>query len=501
MISQLLYNVFLFTLGFMILAPWPVLSPHLCGMLGLFAGFAAWSILSIVIFVLRVPYVLPVMLLACLALVAIGITLQKSTLKERGFLRQRVTWFAVYLVVFVAVSIAASTTCYLFFTPDSYVYIAGAGALIEQSGSLQPPNCGPELVATMASAGPIALAALWAGSRLFGVEFWYSCVPIAAFWFLAAFTRLTFMDLASTVQQRRQRIILALLASALLLSVPSFLYNSHYLHSNLLTGFFYAFSLVGVSLYRQERTRFWLVFSAVSLSFCLLLRTEMVQYAAIPVALAIGTHGIRKEEYLAFLLPLLSVGVMSQVLKTMAGHSGHDPNTIQWGFLGIYALSYVIIHLRWTKVNLAPLVPRAAATLLVLIVLYSLFFNHGGMVRSLSGLLHVVSYREGLLEGGAWGGIWLFIAACAVLNATFVHSRSFRLYGFALIVYFTVRALIYSLPFFPNVEINQYNSGARILFHILPVAIIGSVHILGASLGSFSALIDTAESSESPGPP
>lgn len=482
MAAQILYNAFLFTTGFMILAPWPALTPHLCGLLGLFGGFAIWSIISVFVFILHIPYTLAIMLPACLAVSVIGFWIRRDSFNEKAFWLRRILWFTVYLVALVGVTLVASQTNYLFFTPDSYSYIAGAGALIEQSKSLAPGDYSPGLVATISSAGPIALAALWAGSRMFGVEFWYSVIPVAATGFLPTFALLTLKDLEGTVPRRSLRATLALLAALLLLSVPSFLYNSHYLHSNLLTGFFFTFAVVGVSVHRRSRESLWLLIAAVAMSCCILLRTEMVQYAAIPIVLVLGTDRISPRRYLLFLAPILLVASLSQLLKGMAGHSTHDPSVLQWGFLGIYAASYTVIHLQWTRKRLAPLAPRATASLLVIIVLYSLYFNHQGMVRSLSGLLHVVSYREGLLEGGAWGGTWLLIGACATLNAAFIRNRVFRLYGFALVVYFAVRAMIYSLPFFPNVEINQYNSGARILFHILPAAIVGAMHILGSAL-------------------
>ncbi|MCK5849669.1 MAG: hypothetical protein KAH23_02045 [Kiritimatiellae bacterium] len=453
-----------------------------------FVGVVVWSISSMLLLVVRIPVRPYIVIPLCVCIIGVAYYLNRAAKHEfkKNTLRYIVLSF-VYVTVFMLANILVLNTNRIILTPDSFGY-SGMGLIIAESGTFPAPGLDAESASGFIHQGNILLPLLWAGSKFFGVDFYFSVFPLAALCFLPAFALLFVVSSNGLGLGMKTRVMLGCVGAMLLGSVPSYWHHAYYLSSGTLTAVFFTMCVSGVWIYRRQGDVRWLVLASLCQICTVLLRTEMLNFSVIPIVMLMGgACRIKRRDYIAFLAPYLLVCVIWQGYKTyqggMGGFGEHENSLIQLGTLFIFALTYVVIHFRFTRRVLVPLAPCLLVCVLLSYLIFALYFNHTGTVRSIAGLLQALSYPMGWCEGGAWGWIWLTMAVFAVVNCAFIRSKSFVFWGQAVLIYLSMRIILYSLDFmFPDAAINQFNSGNRMLIHILPLGIMGMLHILASAL-------------------
>ena len=485
--SHIAYNLMLYLIGFLVLVSSRRFSVHVCNLLAFVIVIALWSVLSLLALLARLPIRLFTVVPLCACIICVVYCLGRRMKPEsKSKVRLHVAFFFGYVSLFVLANILVINSNRPILTPDSFSY-SGMGLTIAESGTFPSPGLDVKSVVKFTHCGNIMVPLLWAGATFFGVDFYFSVFPLAALLFLPILGLFFFKTSNLPGLGRKSRYLLAVLCAMLLGSVPSYWHHAYYVSSGTLTAVFFGTCMWGIWIYRKQGGIHWLVMASLCQICAVLLRTEMLNFSVIPIVMLMGSTRINRLGYIMFLAPFLFVCFLWQGYKIYYGGLGevgqHEPAIVQLGTLFMFGMTYLVMHFQWPRRKVAPLASRLLVCFLLFYLIFALYYNHSGTIRSVAGLLKALSYPRGWCEGGPWGWIWLSMAVLCVVNASFVKSRSFVFWGQAVLIYLLMRIILYSLDFlFPNAAINQFNSGNRMLIHVLPLGIAGMAYILESSL-------------------
>jgi len=486
MTGQVLYMLMLYVLGWLLLVPARDLSRHCRCLLALFAGMMLWSCAVLLLLMVSVPVTPVTAVLFCAAGIGSVVWFFRRNVKvlvaEKA---AEAAAFLSYAICLVMVVLASYTWNYTILTPDSFKYV-GIGMDIARSGRFPPPGMDAESVSYFLKGVISFMPALWAGACFFNIDFCFTIFPVSASWFLVVLVIL-FVRLTDPVAVPwTARWVVGACGAALLASVPSYWHHGCYVSISLFTGIYFTVCIAGVFIYRANRKLVWLVIAGASLSATTLLRREMGIFAAIPVAVLMGTKGLDRKHYATFMVVFLALSVPWQCYRfRLAGFGDAHPARALVQVLPYiaYGFSYVLVHFKWCRQKLAVLVPDIMVATLLVFVITFMFVGKRGMLRSVVGLLNIFSSPTGFIEGGDAGFIWLTMLMVGVANLFFLRSDYCNMWLRALVAFFCIRLGIYAFDtFFTNPAVNQYNSGNRMLVHIMPTAVLFIVLCVGHGL-------------------
>jgi hypothetical protein len=316
--------------------------------------------------------------------------------------------------------------------------------------------------------GPFILV-LHSASVLIGSEYLYTLIP--SFWLtlFMVFVYITYRTISQKLTSKFLTITFVLLAALILFSSDFFLYQSYYIHDNLPTAT-YLFVAVGVCwLAVTEDNNAWLAFAVPALICFSLLRAETIIFAV----------------FIFFLV------------NSLANLSGRARQLFTLPFVGIMLGWYIIFYFNFLR-DTFMLNPTRILMLMALLVGLGLYVfilgNHkveqfihanllyvvgGGAILLLAGLLilnahnvisGLVSTVQNMLVYGQWGIIWDVVLVGLILAFT---QPRFKHEGFFVLILAFYFVLMIALGSIRNnsYHLGRFDSGNRMLTHILPLAV------------------------------
>ena len=489
---HLLFNASLYLTGFLFLSlgfSLPVYCRHFMAFL---AGVALWGIISTFYLIVSIPLTLINILLFFALLLSLTIwNRRKEIFKSDRSYKKELLWFGLFFSVFILLHIAVSNYNLTFVSFDSWRYI-GIGQAIGKSGYFPPP--GFQAWDYFLSARMAILAVLYAISYLYHIELPYTLMPLTAIYFLLTFLALFFIATESTRLAPRLRLLLGICGVLLMATLPAYWFHAYFVNQNLLTSVYFTCSLMSLFIYRHQRRLLWLIIAAVSLSVTTLMRNEMSFFASIPLLMLLSMEGLEKKEYKIFLLIFISISFPWRVFNVYLlglDHLVHDWGVLQIGVYVIYLLSYFMIHFKITRDHLAPLTPAITIGILTTLIFGLMSFSTikptEGMFASINSVFLIMFKSSGKYED--WRLIWFVILFFLVINALFIKEKQIHFWKDVLVIFILLRLILYSIGLFSiEAAASMFNSGSRILMHLMPS---GICYVM-LSLGYFlSDLIDS----------
>ena len=415
-----------------------------------------------------------------------------ATARATDGTRNEVAWWS-YLAMGLAVAFVGGIAAFGRLTiasGDSWGAFWPQSVLLERFGALT--------VGIVADRGAV-LVSYAATNIVLGGDWVFIIYALLAVNLLALLFALL-LDAAGARRGKIARVTVPACAVALLVTNSTFLYNSFYVHSHMVSALFLLLSIGAVSKAVDPETgspvssaSAWLMVSGISAAGLALARPDGLAYTAVPVVLAVSIlsdSAWGAKGSLAFFVPLL--GIVYTFF--LAAFSKIGIWTVSEKLAGSTAL---IILVCLAVVPLVPIAIRALDARLPFRIggqpLLAIALAVGAIVLVSADSVFRVQAAEGLanvrtnlfLGAGAWGYFWY--VALAMLGLTVVsgdawRSRTWSRSLFAtILLFFMVAGLIHTILHTGRVGVGD--SLNRIVFHIVPVIVWYVGIVVGRILG------------------
>jgi hypothetical protein len=262
---------------------------------------------------------------------------------------------------------------------------------------------------------------------------------------------------------------LALLTALVLFTANLFLFQSFYIHVNLPVAV-YLFVAVGTCwLAISEQNNAWLAIAVSSLISFSLLRTETFVFAMFILFLVISLYKFPGRARWFFTLPFIGLMFLWYVLfylRFIRETNILSPARILLLLVSLVCLGLYVFILRYRKLEelVQAIVVYAIAAGAVLLLAGMLLFETRITITSL-----VVTLQNMLVSGG-WGAIWYAVFVGLILAFTQPRFKNENFFVLILAIYFVSLIALGSIRTLPY-HLGRFDSGNRMLTHILPVVV------------------------------
>jgi hypothetical protein len=476
-------------------AMWPLrkqLGAHFYHLSALPVGMLSWTLVAAFTSLTGRPF--------DVASLAIGAILYVAAVSIIGFLAAgpareadcSVQWWS-YVAMAMAVAFVGGVAAVGRFTiasGDSWGAFWPQAVLLERFGGLT--------VGIVADRGPV-LTSYAATNIVFGGDWVFIIYALTAVDLLALLVSLL-LDAPGWHGGRVARIAVPACAVAILVTNSTFLYNSFYVHSHMVSALFLLLSLGALSKAVDLQTgepvasaRAWLVVSGVSAAGLALARPDGLAYLAVPVLLAVSILSDRAwdaKRSAAFFVPLLlitytfflaafaKIGIWT-VSEKLAG------STALIILIGLAFVPFLPVAIRALDERL-PFRVGGQALLVIALVVGAVVLSVADAVFRARAIVGLANAGTNLFLGdGAWGYFWY--VALVMLGLTVVSGDAWRpktlsrsLFA-TIVLFFMVAALIHTILHTGRIGVGD--SLNRIVFHIVPVIIWYLGIVVGRILG------------------
>jgi hypothetical protein len=429
---------------------------------GFLWGCMLYAFEAMVLIGLRIPYTLISMAIFS-GLILVILVLVNYRLGNLRLNNRDTSWLAGSLLVFLLGSLTTNLFNLAAVSQDSLMQIM-IGREIAFDGF------SPDVINYLSLTGPFILV-LHSASVLIGSEYLYTLLPMFSLSFFMVFIFVTYRSLRQNLSSKFFALTFALLATLILFTSDLFLFQTFYIHDNLPTAA-YLFVAVGVCwLAAREENNAWLVFAVPALISFSLLRTETVIFAVFIFFMVTSQFRLSGRTRRLFILPFVGIMLGWYIIfffNFLRDSFMLNPSRIivlmaLLVCLGIYAfiLGYRRLE-QFVHTNLLYVVGGGA----LLLVAGLLIINPRNVITGL------VATVQNMLVYGQWGVIWYMVLVGLVLAFTQRGIKNEGFFVLILVVYFVFVIALGWLRTNINVyHLGRFDSGNRMLTHILPLAI------------------------------
>jgi hypothetical protein len=327
----------------------------------------------------------------------------------------------------------------------------------------------------------IFVPALHGTGMLFGMDEMFAIYPLTGIWFLGLLGAIVFTALPHVgITSGSKRFLLACLSAFALCSIGAYARHSFYVGDNLFSAIFFTVAVIGLYLYRLEKSRDWLTISGIFLGFFVLMRMENIFVSIIPILLFYWADSKRlKVDHITFfglfyviVLPWFIYGFF--VIIRIWGHEiiafeDKGPKllavmVIAFAFFGLLLLLhlYYLYGANWDKVRVK--IPKWLISSFVLFLLLGTYLLPKHTAESIYNTI------INLIGSSEWGITWVCFLAFLFIIAMFSKSKEKEFFMIAIVP--TVILFFLTVYGRTPFRIGLGDSFNRMVLHVVPLIII-----------------------------
>ena len=467
MLNQVIFNLVIFLMGYIFLFTLSSIGRHYRCVISYLIGIALWGIVSTLIIISQIK--LNIYSVMCMYFIFVGIIYySKNRYLEFARWKEEFLVCGGGCVVILFLTLVFYRYNFITLTPDSYLHVF-YGWRIEEVGYFN------EHLNYWGIGGydlrmPF-LPLIYAGSRMFGVDFFYTCFPIAGILtlLLVPFTvfKLCFYTKISTIA----RVTIAILCCISLLTIPTFWEQLFYVNNHLLVSAYFLLSFASVLFFKKDCRNDWLILAAICLGVTVLQRQEMLLFVSSVILVLLCCSNLNRKDYAVF-LGIFTITVVPWLLYRIPLSNLESEGTggvlFQLILFCFYPLSYFVIHFKVIRKNLSPYFGKIFFFVLVTVIAVFIKMDSEQVAASIKGLITLMGADH--YVNVYWGITWLILIMCALTDVMILRSKEGMMFLSVIAAYSGYRLLIFSIP--GSLVANEdLLVGNRILFHILPICI------------------------------
>jgi hypothetical protein len=421
-------------------------------------GLFFWGFILLTVLISGLPFNAYVILFLNLFILTILILFN---LKNKNFSRKDLIYTAVYFTSFTISSILLIFVNYSTLSNDSWRLLIGGRYIATYN------NLSENLILT----GGTYSFFIHSSSRLFGFDYLYALFPLMALsFFLFYFCNLYSPFRGKSLALNRE-FLFSLLSVLFLLSSYFILFNTYYLHSNLIYGVYFFIALYGLWKRLMNGERNWLIVSCVALLTSSFLRTEGPLFSLIIIIILVSSRIIQFKEKLYYVGTIL-LFVVAWYVKLLLSFPGltsrYSLSTDRVVlFIILYFLTFTALLLSQKRTlsrlkKYYPLIMLYSLSLLwsILILTRGLKIKDGAPVLKRYGM-----FIENTIKYGGWGITWIVLVVLFVVGLILkrIKYESVFLYGI-----FSFTLLFNSIHLYRGGwTLSWGDSGNRMLLHVI----------------------------------
>lgn len=462
--SEALYLVALYSIGFLFAASWlsSIGTAFVVGA-SMVLGQAILLLAILPLLLLGWSYTATSFALLLISLLALGTLVVSAHLEllcARHSRRELLLWYIGGLLAVAAISLAAQAHAALGFGSDSYVFLAMARSLA-WSGGLN------DFVAERAATYPMFLVVAQSPAWFLGNDALFGLLPC----FAASILTMVF-GVVTRGDYRRAAFFAAVVAVVTLIMVPQFQLHAAYLMPNLPAAALVTLVTAVFFANREVDNEEGLLAVSVALAALVLCRLEGPIFCAVLCAIFVTDKpSILRAKAIVTSPPLLTGAVWFGFLAVTAGATG-TADVLPFGALaqqiGILLGGVILAVIAHWKLEFA----RRLVNFLpiVLLCLFAIVFA----LRPQHAWLSTSIFLSNLTHPAALNGyFWLVVLPVWLALAWDMrHSPEMRLFLIAIPTLFVATILLGLVRTIPY-RLGSQDSGNRILLQIMPVVAIG----------------------------
>ncbi|MBT6438779.1 MAG: hypothetical protein HOK72_03665, partial [Flavobacteriales bacterium] len=421
MANQIIYNLMLFVMGYIFLFGLSSIGRLYRCVISYVIGLALWGIVSTLIIFSQVK--LNIYSVMCMYFMSVGI-LYYSKFRNLEFKRWKDEFLVcgVGCVVMILLTLFFYKNNFITLSPDSYQYVF-YGWRIEEVGYFNE-NLYEWGVGGAYDLRMPFLPSIYAGSRMVGVDFFYTCFPIAGMGLLLLLP-CTVFELSSDA--KISKIVWAsigILSCLTLLTIPTFWEQIFYVNNHLLVSIYFLISFASILFFDKESRNDWLVLAAICLGVSILQRQEMFVFASSVILLLLCCSNLNRKDYAVF-LGIFTIVVLPWIILRITITEPGAPSTggglLQLSILCLYLLSYFVIHFVFFRTTLSHNFGKIFFSVLVIFLVIFLKMETDPLTASINGVLTLMGSDHYVRV--YWGITWLVLILCALTDVMILKSE------------------------------------------------------------------------------
>ena len=429
----------------------------LIGVSGFLWGALGWVLGGMTLLMLKLPYTAVSMSIVFIVLVS-GITLLHFRNKTwRLSLGELITISSVGLVFLLALFLASQYNLSVAST-DSIIYIV-TGRRIPYEGFSQ------SVMVELADRGGF-LPLLQSASFFLGDGYLSAAQPIFGLSLALIYFYLSHRIFKHVLVDKKLALTLSILSGLVLFSTYLMVFQTFYIHTNLICAVYLYLSVCGFWLALVEEKDSWMILGMLALLGFSLARLESPVFALPFLILLISAGKTPYRIRLTSILPYL-ISLILWYLYLLRGVGDVDLTLDQTRILAITgslaACIFLVIfsEVNWIKRWVLPHLPKIMLGVLVLVVAFMVIQKPEHMYTSMKVTL------KNVLESGRWGITWvvfLLLFILSVFGSGFLKEGYF-FYGISSFLLLLLAISYFRVPY----RVGWGDSANRMLIHILPV--------------------------------
>jgi len=427
---------------------------------GFLWGTLFWVVGGMIALATSLPYT-PGSMISYFIVLMIGFGIIHARNNTWALSRREITWILSIASTFLLVLFLASRYNFSAVSSDSIIQIVTGRRIAYEGFSTA--------IIEELSKRDAFLSLLQSASVFLGDDYICTAQPVFAFTFVLLFNYLGYQIVSQIISNKRLTLTLTALSGIVLFSTYFIIYQSFYIHNNLISAM-YLFAAVSMFwLARIESNDHWMIFGMLSLLGFSLARTEAPIFALIFLALVISAGHIPYRLRLVSMIPyLLFLGLWYSYLLARMGEGTKilDPEKTLAiiGALIAIGLLVLVSELNWIKRFLLPQLPKLMVVILLIMLAFLIYQKPEHIKDSILATL------INMMSSGRWGITWLMFSLYLALSLAGPKVPWEEIFFYGIVSFF---CLILAIVFFRKPYHTAWgDSGNRMLTHILPISIL-----------------------------
>lgn len=423
---------------------------------GFLWGALFWVLGGMTLLILTIPYTAASMSILFIILV-IGISILHARNKTWQLSRRELIYISAFALVYLLILLLANQFNFSVASTDSIIYIL-TGRRIPYEGFSQ------SVMVELADRGAF-LPLLQSASVFLGDDYIYAAQPAFGLSLAGIYFYLSHRILGHLHSDKRLALTLSILSGLVLFSTYFVVFQTFYIHTNLICAVYLFLSVCGFWLASVEGEDSWMIVGMLALTGFSLARLESPVFALVFLVLLISYGKIPYRIRLVSILPYL-ISLIIWYFYLLRGVGDVDLTLDQTRILAIIGALAAVIFLvifsevNWIKRWVLPHLPKIMLGVLVLVVAFMVIQKPEHMYTSMKVTL------KNVLESGRWGITWVVFALLFLISLFrpgFLREEYF-FYGISSFLLLLLAISYFRVPY----RVGWGDSANRMLVHILP---------------------------------